>query len=328
MDSRGDPAPTGTKRYPLVNDLATLTYLTQMAALEIHVPQWTVRAGAKDPGTIDSESRYPDRMVFDLDPGPGRELADCIEVAQLVRELLEGMGLDAYPVTSGSKGVHLYAPLDGSVSSQQVSDVAHELARSLEADHKDLIVSAMKKTLRENKVLIDWSQNSAAKTTVAPYSLRGRFTPMVAAPRSWDEFDDLTAVEQVRFEEVLDRVDEVGIFSTPRRGGRGNRLGAGARGRSGVRNPTRSRTMPRKPNATDWRSTAPNVTRNARANPCRRDRNERGRTDLRHPGTHARSLHWDFRLEHDGGWSPGRCRRARRPIRARTILRFRPRTIP
>ena len=201
---------TGTKRYPLVNDLATLTYLAQMAALEIHVPQWTVRSGAKDPGTIDSESRYPDRMVFDLDPGPGRELADCIEVAQLVRELLEGMGLDAYPVTSGSKGVHLYAPLDGSVSSQQVSDVAHELARSLEADHKDLIVSAMKKTLRENKVLIDWSQNSAAKTTVAPYSLRGRFTPMVAAPRSWDEFDDPAAVEQVRFEEVLDRVDDLG----------------------------------------------------------------------------------------------------------------------
>ena len=100
------------------------------------------------------------------------------------------MGLDAYPLTSGSKGVHLYAPLDGSATSQQVSDVAKELARSLEADHPKLIVSKMKKTQRKNKVFIDWSQNSASKTTIAPCSLRGRFTPTVATPRTWDEFDD------------------------------------------------------------------------------------------------------------------------------------------
>jgi bifunctional non-homologous end joining protein LigD len=125
-------------------------------------------------------------------------------------ELLDGMGLDVFPVTSGSKGVHLYAPLDGTATSQEISDVAHELARSLEADHKDLIVSAMKKTLRENRVLIDWSQNSAAKTTVAPYSLRGRLAPTVAAPRTWAEFDDPTTVEQLRFEEVLDRLDDDG----------------------------------------------------------------------------------------------------------------------
>ncbi|WP_166973437.1 non-homologous end-joining DNA ligase [Brevibacterium atlanticum] len=206
---------TGTKRYPLVNDAATLTYLTQMAALEIHVPQWTVRPGAKDPGTIYSETRHPDRMVFDLDPGPGRGLADCIEVAQLVRERLKDMDLESYPVTSGAKGVHLYSPLDGAANSQHISDVAHELARSLEADHGNLIVAAMKKTLRENRVLIDWSQNSAAKTTVTPYSLRGRFTPLVAAPRSWDEFDDPAAVEQLRFAEVLDRMDDTGDLLEP-----------------------------------------------------------------------------------------------------------------
>lgn len=206
---------TGRKRYPLVNDPATLTYLTQMAALEIHVPQWTVRPGAKDPGTVDSEARYPDRMVFDLDPGHGRGLADCIEVAQLVRERLDGMDLEAYPVTSGSSGVHLYAPLDGSANSRHISDVAHELARSLESDHGNLIVSSMKKDLRENKVFIDWSQNSAAKTTVTPYSLRGRVTPTVAAPRSWDEFDDPTTVEQVRFDEVLDRVGDLGDLLDP-----------------------------------------------------------------------------------------------------------------
>jgi bifunctional non-homologous end joining protein LigD len=292
---------TGTKRYPLVNDLATLTYLTQMAALEIHVPQWTVRAGAKDPGTIDSESRYPDRMVFDLDPGPGRELADCIEVAQLVRELLEGMGLDAYPVTSGSKGVHLYAPLDGSVSSQQVSDVAHELARSLEADHKDLIVSAMKKTLRENKVLIDWSQNSAAKTTVAPYSLRGRFTPMVAAPRSWDEFDDPAAVEQVRFEEVLDRVDDLGDLLEP--------LAEAVGGTASAPEPGAGS----EPQSDPMSDEAPEVVRDRLE--VYRSKRDPKRTSEPVPakqGTsgdeltfviqehHARSLHWDFRLEHDG----------------------------
>ena len=206
---------TGSKSYPLVQDRATLTYLAQMASLEIHIPQWQVAKGSSDPGTIDSTSRHPDRMVFDLDPGPGRGLADCVEVAQLVRELLTGMNLDVYPVTSGSKGIHLYAPLDATATSQQISDVAHELARSLESDHKDLVVSAMKKTLRENKVLIDWSQNSAAKTTVAPYSLRGRFTPTVAAPRTWDELDDPDTIEQLRFEVVLDRIDDLGDLLEP-----------------------------------------------------------------------------------------------------------------
>ena len=274
---------TGTKRYPLVNDLATLTYLTQMAALEIHVPQWRVSAGSKDPGTIDSENRYPDRMVFDLDPGPGRELADCIEVAQLVRELLEGMGLDAYPVTSGSKGVHLYAPLDGSASSQEVSDVAHELARTLEADHKDLIVSAMKKALRENKVLIDWSQNSASKTTVAPYSLRGRFTPMVAAPRSWDEFEDPATVEQVRFEEVLDRVDDLGDLLEP--------LAEAVGGTASAPEDERDRLEIYRSKRDPKRTSEPVPAKQGTSG------DELSFVIQEH---HARSLHWDFRLEHDG----------------------------
>ena len=292
---------TGTKRYPLVNDLATLTYLTQMAALEIHVPQWRVSAGAKDPGTIDSETRFPDRMVFDLDPGPGRGLADCIEVAQLVRELLEGMGLEVYPVTSGSKGVHLYAPLDGSVSSQQVSDVAHELARSLEADHKDLIVSAMKKTLRENKVLIDWSQNSAAKTTVAPYSLRGRFTPMVAAPRSWDEFDDPAAVEQVRFEEVLDRVDDFGDLLEPLAEVVGGTASAPeSRSDSGSRADPKSDEDPEaeRDRLEVYRSKR-DPKRTSEPVPARQGTSGDDLTFVIQEH-HARSLHWDFRLEHDG----------------------------
>jgi bifunctional non-homologous end joining protein LigD len=192
--------------YPLVNDRATLTWLAQIAALEIHVPQWQFeRTGG---------ARNPDRLVLDLDPGPGLSLADCAQVAFLARDILSGMGLDPHPVTSGSKGIHLYSALDGTLTSDQVSDVAHELARALEADHPDLIVSDMKKTLRLGKVLIDWSQNNRAKTTIAPYSLRGKFTPTVAAPRTWEELED-PALAQLDFEEVLARVADRGDLLAP-----------------------------------------------------------------------------------------------------------------
>ncbi|MBM6589186.1 ATP-dependent DNA ligase [Brevibacterium sp. RIT 803] len=301
ITSRSIRHSTGSKRYPLVQDRATLTYLAQMASLEIHIPQWQVAKGSSDPGTIDSTTRHPDRMVFDLDPGPGRELADCIEVAQLVRELLTGMDLDVYPVTSGSKGIHLYAPLDGSASSQQISDVAHELARSLEADHQDLIVSAMKKTLRENKVLIDWSQNSAAKTTVAPYSLRGRFTPTVATPRTWDELDDPPAVEQLRFEEVLERIDDLGDLLEPL---------AKTAGDSADPAPTSARPAAASKKESSISSTAPRDRLD-----IYRSKRDPKRTSEPVPeshGTsgdelsfviqehHASTLHWDFRLEHEG----------------------------
>lgn len=171
-----------TNTYPLVDDLATLTWLGQIGALEIHVPQWRFgRTGAE---------HHPDRMVLDLDPGPGVGLAECAQVARWSRDILTGMGLDVFPVTSGSKGIHLYATLDGTQSSEAISAVAHELARALEADHRDLVVSDMKKSLRTGKVLVDWSQNNRNKTTITPYSLRGRPRPTVAAPRTWSELDD------------------------------------------------------------------------------------------------------------------------------------------
>lgn len=187
----------GPKTYPIADNRATLVWLAQQASLEVHVPQWRFRP--------DGSRGDPDRMVFDLDPGPGMGLVECAEVARLVRGILQGMGLELFPVTSGSKGIHLYAPLDGSQTSQQVSEVAHELARALEADHPDLIVSSMRKTLREERVLIDWSQNNQNKTTIAPYSLRGRFRPMVAAPRTWDELDE-PDLRHLEAHEVLARV--------------------------------------------------------------------------------------------------------------------------
>ncbi|GAA2033443.1 ATP-dependent DNA ligase [Yaniella flava] len=275
---------TGRKRYPLIQDAATLTYLAQLASLELHIPQWRVRPGSKDPGTITSDDRYPDRMVFDLDPGEGRELADCVEVAHMVRELLNGMGLDVYPLTSGSKGIHLYAPLDGTATSQQASDVARELARSLATDHPELIVSNMKKSLRKNKVFIDWSQNSASKTTVAPYSLRGRFTPTVATPRTWDELDDPARVEHLRFEEVLERVEDLGDLLEPLA------HSAGASETSSAEMPHDRLEVYRSKRDPD-KTSEPIPERHGTSG------DELTFVIQEH---HATALHWDFRLEYRG----------------------------
>jgi bifunctional non-homologous end joining protein LigD len=186
--------------YPLVNDRATLAWFAQVAALEIHVPQW--RFGKN------GQPKNPDRLMLDLDPGEGVGLAECAEVARYARALLTDMELDPVPVTSGSKGIHLYAALDGRSNSQKMSAVAHELARALEADHPDLVVSDMKRSLRPGKVLIDWSQNSASKTTVTPYSLRGRPRPTVATPRTWHELTD-PALAQLGYREVMKRVTQL-----------------------------------------------------------------------------------------------------------------------
>ncbi|MDQ6752969.1 MAG: ATP-dependent DNA ligase [Actinomycetota bacterium] len=203
-----DSAPSWVKRqaiehkehtnvYPLVNDTATLTWLGQVAALEIHVPQWRFGHGGKP--------LNPDRLVLDLDPGEEAGLPECAEVARLARSILADMSLAPLPVTSGSKGIHLYAGLDGSQDADAINAFAHELARALEADHPDLIISDMKKTLRRGKVLVDWSQNNRAKTTICPYSLRGRFRPTVAAPRSWEELED-PDLGQLDMAAVMDRV--------------------------------------------------------------------------------------------------------------------------
>ncbi|SDS02270.1 ATP-dependent DNA ligase [Agrococcus carbonis] len=191
---------TGPKHYPVVTEPAVLAWMAQMGALELHVPQWRV---------VDGERWNPDRLVLDLDPGEGATLDDCARVALWVRELLIDIGLDPVPLTSGSKGIHLYTRLDGTVTSEQASEVAHQLARSLEEMHPDLIVSDMKKAKRQGKVLIDWSQNSGSKTTVAPYSLRGRLRPTVAAPRTWDEIE-AGGLTQLEYGEVLERLERDG----------------------------------------------------------------------------------------------------------------------
>ncbi len=260
----------GPKDYPLVNDRATLAWFAQIASLEIHVPQW--RFGP------DGERRDPDRIVLDLDPGPGVGLAECAAVAFRARAILTDMGLSPFPVTSGSKGIHLYAALDGRQTSDQVSAVAKELARALEADDPDLVVSDMKKSLRQGRVLVDWSQNSGSKTTIAPYSLRGRLTPTVAAPRTWEELED-PALRHLDYREVLERVEDHGdLLAELERG-------------DGADAPSRDRLSTYR-SMRDGAKTPEPV-------PAEAPPPSEGRSFVIQEH-HARRLHYDFRLEHDG----------------------------
>lgn len=200
--SRTASGEEGVLRFPVVDDLATLTWLVNLAALELHVHQWTVSRRGRP--------RHPDRLVVDLDPGEPAGLGECAQVALLVRERLADDGLVCAPVTSGSKGLHVYAALDGRRSSDEVRDYAKAIAEELERAHPALVVSQMTKARRGGKVFLDWSQNTGSKTTIAPYSLRGRERPMVAAPRTWAEVgqgaDDALALDQLGLEEVLKRV--------------------------------------------------------------------------------------------------------------------------
>ncbi|WP_309070781.1 ATP-dependent DNA ligase [Arthrobacter sp.] len=265
-----------TNVYPLLNDLATLTWLGQISALEIHVPQWQFGPNG--------EVSNPDRMVLDLDPGPGATLLECAEVARLAREILNDMGLDPRPVTSGSKGIHLYAPLDRKQTSDQVSAVAKELARILEADHPDLVVSDMKKSLRGGKVLLDWSQNNRNKTTITPYSLRGKAHPMVAAPRTWEELDD-PDLDHLNYEQVIERITEYGDLL-------GDMDRDGAEDNGGPDNddggPDRLHTYRSMRDASKTPEPVPDTV------------GEPGGNSFVIQEHHARRLHYDFRLERDG----------------------------
>lgn len=213
--SRGSGS-SGVLRFPVVEDLATLTWLANLAALELHVHQWRVGA--------DDEILEPDRLVIDLDPGEPAGLHECAQVALMVREALAERDLEAVPVTSGSKGLHLYAALPGATGSAdddgeagdevRSSRIAREVAEMLQAAHPKLVTATMTKSRRGGKVFLDWSQNSPSKTTVSPYSLRGRERPTVATPLTWDEVteasEDPLAIDQFDFEEVLARVEQHG----------------------------------------------------------------------------------------------------------------------
>ena len=191
--------------YPMVDEISQLVYLINLNSLEVHVPQWTV--------TEEGERENPNRLVIDLDPGHPAGLKECAQVALVLRERLETLGLELYPVTSGSKGMQLYASLGGDLTSDQVRDLAQQLAQEMTKKHPDLVLWKMTKSLRPGKIFLDWSQNVAAKTTISPYSMRGRELPCVAAPRTWGEVEAGAAgkkFEQVMFDDMLERLETHG----------------------------------------------------------------------------------------------------------------------
>ncbi len=186
--------------FVLCDDLPTLVWLANLADLELH-PSLAL---AEDPDA-------PTVLAFDLDPGPPAGLAECCEVAVLLRDVLAELSLESCVKTSGSKGMQLYAPLNSEVTYDESKPFANGLARLLEKQHPKLVVSSMSKQVRKGKVFIDWSQNDRHKTTVGVYSLRARERPTVSTPLSWDEVEQADAGALV-FDagEMLDRVEESG----------------------------------------------------------------------------------------------------------------------
>jgi len=194
--------------FAVVCDLPTLLWAANLATLELHVPMWTVGPRGAVHGA--------DLLVFDLDPGAPATIVECCQVATLLRDALGADGLQAWPKTSGSKGMQLYVPLR-ETGAERTWAYSRELAQRLERDHPDLVVSKMTKALRPGKILVDWSQNSAAKTTVAVYSLRARPHPTVSTPISWDEVQSCSDPADLVFtsDDVLERVAEYGDLFAP-----------------------------------------------------------------------------------------------------------------
>ncbi|MDT5339612.1 MAG: bifunctional non-ous end joining protein LigD [Mycobacterium sp.] len=196
---------SGTTTYPIIDTREGLAWIAQQAALEVHVPQWRFDGSEPGPAT---------RIVFDLDPGEGVTFRQLCEVAHEVRGIITDIGLTTFPLTSGSKGLHLYVPLTDPISSQGASVLAKRIAVQLEKAMPKHVTATMTKSLREGKVFLDWSQNSSAKTTIAPYSMRGREEPTVAAPRTWEEIED-PDLRHLRFDEVLERAARDGDLLAP-----------------------------------------------------------------------------------------------------------------
>ncbi len=193
----------GPIEYCMLDSTAALVWAANMAALEIHGPM--ARAG---------DIETPTLVVFDLDPGAPADIVDCCEVALWLRDVLEGIGLQVWPKTSGSKGLQLYLPVNRpGLTHEGASSFALTVAQALEKHHSDRVLSNMKKELRTGKVFIDWSQNSRHKTTVAPYSLRARPQPTVSTPVTWDEVEQCAAGDlDLAFEapDVVARAEDLG----------------------------------------------------------------------------------------------------------------------
>lgn len=201
-------SPKGYVEYGVLCERPDLLWAANLGTVEFHVPLWHVGRRRILPGP-------PDHMVFDLDPGEGTSIVECCVVGRLVADLLEKDGLSCSAKTSGSKGLQLYLPLRGRPTWDGIRNRARGIAVRLERDYPELVVSNMRRKLREGKVLIDWSQNHPAKTTVAAYSLRARTDPTVSTPVTWEEVDNCAQggdPAALRFvaDQVVDRVERLG----------------------------------------------------------------------------------------------------------------------
>jgi bifunctional non-homologous end joining protein LigD len=195
--------------YILANDLSTLIWVANLAAIELH-PSLSL---AKD-------ITCPRSMVFDLDPGPPANIIQCCQVGFWLRAIFDRFELQSFPKTSGSKGLQIYVPLNTKTSYDETKPFAHALARLLENEHRDLVVSDMKKAIRTNKVFVDWSQNDEHKTTISVYSLRARERPTVSTPVSWAEVEAAYKKKDAGllvFEsrQLLERVEKLGDLFAP-----------------------------------------------------------------------------------------------------------------
>lgn len=195
--------------YCLAQDLPTLVWAANLADLELH----TSLSLAKD-------VLRPTFIVFDLDPGEPANMVQCCQVGLWVRALFSQLGLESFAKTSGSKGLQIYVPLNTPVTYDDTKPFAHELARLLETQHRDLVVSDMKKALRVGKIFVDWSQNDDHKTTICVYSLRAKERPTVSTPVTWEEVENCLAKKDPKLlvfdsAQVLDRVQQYGDLFEP-----------------------------------------------------------------------------------------------------------------
>src|SRR6202043_2397667 len=185
-----------TIHYILADDLATLVWLANLAAIELHPSL-----------ALAEDVTSPTMMVFDLDPGPPANIVQCCQVGMWLREIFEHFGLQSFPKTSGSKGLQIYVPLNSPTSYEVTKPFAHALARLLENEHRELVVSDMKKQLRVGKIFVDWSQNDEHKTTISVYSLRARERPTVSTPVTWEEVE--TALKKKSAKLLVFEADQV-----------------------------------------------------------------------------------------------------------------------
>jgi bifunctional non-homologous end joining protein LigD len=165
----------------LVNDLDTLIWVENLAALELHVP--LARADFPE---------NPDSLVFDLDPGDGAGILDCARMALIVKDLLSGLRLVCFVKTSGMKGLHVLVPLNRDETTfEDTKKFSKSVAEVMQRNYPDLVTAKMPKDLRKKKIFINWSQNDSSKTTICVYSLRAREKPIVSFPLAWKELENL-----------------------------------------------------------------------------------------------------------------------------------------